>query len=198
MALKMSWLSQISWLSTRTETGTVYRIQNHCSQSRTGKWSCPVLHLQQCLNKLSHWADTNGFKFSSSKTVCIHFCRLRKLHPDPQLFLNGTPVPVVEETKFLGIIFDSKLSFLPHIRHLKDKCVKALNLLRILAPTSWGLKRMQAEHVVNGRTRLIPFCLCVASSAVECGLEDVVAGSTGCLLSCWSGSRNKQDYCQWI
>jgi len=22
-------------------------------------------HLQQCLNKLGHWADTNGFKFSS-------------------------------------------------------------------------------------------------------------------------------------
>ena len=30
-------------------------------------------HLQQCLNKLGHWTDTNGFKFSTSKTVCIHF-----------------------------------------------------------------------------------------------------------------------------
>jgi len=98
-------------------------------------------HLQQCLNKLSHWADTNGFKFSSSKTVCIHFCRLRKLLPDPQLFLNGEPVPVVEETKFLGIIFDPKLSSLPRIRHLKDKCVKALNLLRVLAHISWELTR---------------------------------------------------------
>jgi len=26
--------------------------------------------LQQCLNKLGHWTDTNGFKFSTSKTVC--------------------------------------------------------------------------------------------------------------------------------
>jgi len=89
-------------------------------------------HLQQCLSKLSHWADTNGFKFSSSKTVCIHFCRLHKLHPKPELFPNGTPIPVVKETKFLEIIFDSKLSFLPHIRHLKDICVKALNLLCVL------------------------------------------------------------------
>ena len=31
-------------------------------------------HLQQCLNKLYDWADTNGFKFSATKTVCIHFC----------------------------------------------------------------------------------------------------------------------------
>jgi len=35
-------------------------------------------HLQRCLNKLQEWADTNGFKFSESKTVCVHFCRVRK------------------------------------------------------------------------------------------------------------------------
>ena len=40
-------------------------------------------HLQRSLNMLSHWADTNGFKFSSSKTVCMHFCRLRSAHPNP-------------------------------------------------------------------------------------------------------------------
>jgi len=35
---------------------------------------------QRCLNKLQEWADTNGFKFSTAKTVCVHFCRLRKFH----------------------------------------------------------------------------------------------------------------------
>ena len=86
---------------------------------------------------LSHWADTNGFKFSSSKTVCMHFCRLRSAHPNPELTLNGTLIPVVEQTKFLGVIFDNKLTFLPHICYLKEKCVKALNLLRVVAHTSW-------------------------------------------------------------
>ena len=95
-------------------------------------------HIQQCLNKLSDWADTNGFKFSSSETVCMHFCRLHKLQQDPVLTLNGSPIPVVEETKFLGIIFHRKLSFLLHIRHLKEKCTKALNLLRDVAHTTWG------------------------------------------------------------
>ena len=95
-------------------------------------------HLQRCLNKLQDWADTNGFKFSTAKTVCMHFCRLRKLHPDPQLTLNGSLIPVVEEVKFLGMIFDRKLSFLPHLRSLKNKCSKALNLLRVVAHTSWG------------------------------------------------------------
>ena len=32
--------------------------------------------LQRCLNKLQNWADTNRFKFFTSKTVCMHFCVL--------------------------------------------------------------------------------------------------------------------------
>jgi len=80
-------------------------------------------HLQRYLNKLQNWADTNGFKFSTSKTVCMHFCCLRKLHPEPELLLNGTPIPVVEEVTFLGLIFVRKLSLLPHLRYLKNKCV---------------------------------------------------------------------------
>jgi len=57
----------------------------------------------------------------------MHFCRFHKLRQDPVLILNGSAIPVVEETKFLGIIFDRKLSFLPHIRHLKGKYTKALS-----------------------------------------------------------------------
>ena len=34
-----------------------------------------------------------------------------------------------------------KLSFIPHIKALKTKCLKALNLLRVLAHTDWGADR---------------------------------------------------------
>ena len=43
-----------------------------------------------------------------------------------------TPIPVVEESKFLGILFDRKPSFIPHIKYLKDKSLK------VLSHTSWG------------------------------------------------------------
>jgi len=97
--------------------------------------------LQQCLNKLQDWTNENGFKSSTSKTQCVHFCKLRKLHNDPVITLNGVPIPVVEEAKFLGVIFDKKLSFIPHIKALKNKCMKAINLLRVLANTDWGADR---------------------------------------------------------
>jgi len=110
-------------------------------------------HLQCSLNMLSHWADTNGFKFSSSKTVCMHFCRLRNAHPHPELTLNGTLIVVIEQTKFLEVIFDNKLTFIPHIRYLKEKCVKALNLLRVVARTSWGADQHTLLHLYRSLVR---------------------------------------------
>ena len=61
--------------------------------------------LQLNLYKIQKWATENGFKFSKSKTVCMHFCHLRKAYNDPILTLDETRIPVVEENK--GIVFDS-------------------------------------------------------------------------------------------
>ena len=67
----------------------------------------------------------------------MHFCHLQKAHNDPALTLEGTPFPVVEENKFLGVVFDRKHSFIPHIKQLKAKCQNALHLLRVIAHTDW-------------------------------------------------------------
>ena len=94
--------------------------------------------LQRVLNKLTKWADCNGFKFSKDKTCVVRFCNQRKLHPEPSLFLNNHLFPVVNEVKFLGLYFDNKLSFLTHIKYLKTKCPKAMNLFKIIAHQTWG------------------------------------------------------------
>ena len=44
-------------------------------------------HLQQCINRIEDWALKNGFKFSKSKTQCVHFCQKLKVHDDPELYL---------------------------------------------------------------------------------------------------------------
>ena len=97
--------------------------------------------LQQCLNKLQIWSDENGFKRSKSKTNVMQFCQLRKQHADPHLTLGGSVLPVVDETKFLGLLFDRKLTFIPHLNYLKAKCLKALNLLKVVGQTDWGADR---------------------------------------------------------
>ena len=93
--------------------------------------------LQQVLKNLSKWSSENGFKFSKTKTKCMYFCRSRKSHLDPELTLDGIQIEVVPEFNFLGLLFDSKLSFIPHI----NKCLKALNLLRVVSSMDWGADR---------------------------------------------------------
>ena len=120
--------------------GSLY-VDDFCMCYRSKSMRTIERHLQQCINRIEDWALHNGFKFSKSKTQCVHFCQLRKVHDDPELYLYGSLIPVVEDFKFLGIIFDRKLSFIPHIKYLKAKCLKALNLLKVLSHTNWGADR---------------------------------------------------------
>ena len=73
--------------------------------------------------------------------MCVHFCQLRKQHLDPQLYLNGTQIPIIGEAKFLGLLFDSKLSFIPHTTSLKSRCTNSLDLIKVLSNTTWGADR---------------------------------------------------------
>ena len=94
--------------------------------------------LQVCLRKIEEWCIENGFKFSPSKTVCVHFHNKRSILPEPDLYLNGNRIKVVGETKFLGVIFDQKLSFIPHLKSLKSRCMKALDIIKVVANQEWG------------------------------------------------------------
>ena len=79
--------------------------------------------------------------FPIRKLQFVHFCQLRKIHDDPELYLYGSLIPVVDDFNFLGLIFDRKLTFIPHIKYLKAKCLKALNFLKVLSHTNWGADR---------------------------------------------------------
>ena len=80
----------------------------------------------------------NSFKISKTKTQCMHFCQLRKIHNNPTLNLDGSEIPVVDQYKLLGIIFDKKLTFIPYIQYSKEKCSKTLKLLCVIAYKDWG------------------------------------------------------------
>ena len=60
------------------------------------------------------------------------------MHNDPLLKLEDAEIPVINEYKFLGVIFDRKLSFFSHIKYLKTKTTRSQQLLRVVAHTKWG------------------------------------------------------------
>ncbi|GFV03612.1 putative RNA-directed DNA polymerase from transposon X-element [Trichonephila clavipes] len=88
--------------------------------------------LQTAVNNIVKWCDNNGHSLSPSKSCCVHFCRKRGIHPDPEIRIRAVQIPVVPDVRFLGVIFDRRLTFLPHILQLRKRCEKSLNLLKVL------------------------------------------------------------------
>ena len=74
------------------------------------------------------------------KKLCINF-RLRGCHTPPYLRLDGKTLPYVDSVRFLRLIYDHRLNWREHLKFLKDKCFKILNMIRILSNTSWGADR---------------------------------------------------------
>lgn len=98
--------------------------------------------IQETLNQLQNWSGPkSGFKFSENKTKAMLFTRRRKNIFNPDLFLNGTKLGYSEQYKFLGIIFDHKLSWVSHIKTIKGKAIKSLNLIKMLSSHSFGSDR---------------------------------------------------------
>ncbi|GFW51839.1 putative RNA-directed DNA polymerase from transposon X-element [Trichonephila clavipes] len=103
--------------------------------------------LQTTVSRLVQWCDQNGHTISPSKSSCVHFCRKRNLHPDPSIHVGHIQIPVVSAVRFLGVIFDCKLTFLPHVLSLRKKCERSLNILKVLSNTLWGADRVSLLRV---------------------------------------------------
>ena len=98
--------------------------------------------MQLCVKSVQKWMSENGFKFSTSKTVCIHCHQQYGFFLDHNILLGKTPIKIVREAKFLCVIFDTKLTFKNHIQYLKTSCQKALDILRVVGRTDWGADRI--------------------------------------------------------
>ena len=92
--------------------------------------------IQPALNSLCSWGLKWGLSFSASKSKSLFFTRKRL--PANPLTIGEESIENVTSFKFLGITFDRSLCWKPHIEHLKIKCDKDLNMLRVISGKSWG------------------------------------------------------------
>ena len=88
------------------------------------------------LQLVSQWAHKWRMSFNpdpQKQAVEVLFSRKRSEIDHPVLLFNNIPVKKVNEHKHLGIILDSKLSFLPHIKAAISKTRKGIGLLKYLS-----------------------------------------------------------------
>ena len=109
--------------------------------------SSNLRHIQRILNlsinKIEKWASSVGFNFSVEKTKAILFYRDKRWlkNQNIDLVMFNSHIRFYTEVKFLGLYFDCHMNWKTHIKHTKAKALKALNLLKKLAHTSWGANR---------------------------------------------------------
>ena len=77
-------------------------------------------------------------KFLPQKLCVYIFATKMAYNLQPGLKLYGQLLPVEVKVKLLGVFSDRKLNFIPHIKYIKVKCRKALQLLRIISSKDWG------------------------------------------------------------
>ena len=94
--------------------------------------------LQNAVDVLHSWATKNGFVFSPTKTTAVHFCRNRRCTHEINIHIENSNITSSDSVKYLGMIFDNKLCWKPHIDNLKKNCMKKLNIIKKLANTTYG------------------------------------------------------------
>jgi len=100
--------------------------------------SCSIQQLlQNASNKLMSWSKSSGFRFSPTKTNLLIFNQKRKTQ-NISIKIGDHTILEQPKVKVLGVIFDSKASWTPHIQNLKNSTTPRLNMIKKLAHTLWG------------------------------------------------------------
>ena len=60
---------------------------------------------------------------------------------------------MTDEAKFLGLVFDRRLTCRAHVKYLKTVCDKALNVLRVVGHTDWGADKVVLLHLYHALVR---------------------------------------------
>jgi hypothetical protein len=62
-------------------------------------------------------------------------------------------IPNKDIVKFLGLHLDRKLSYTPHMKQLKIKCTKSLDILKCLSHQTWGSDRITLLRIYRALIR---------------------------------------------
>ena len=95
-----------------------------------------ALELNQDLHLISQWAYQWKMSFNPDPTkqaVQVVFTRKSKQIDHPKIYFNDIEVKTVNDHKHLGLILDSKLSFISHINEKIWKAHKGLGIIKSLS-----------------------------------------------------------------
>ena len=105
-------------------------------------------HLFCSYNVLSNLLDSFGLIIKHSKTEIFYFNRSHGLFNPPPLNLSSLGGPILrpkDSWRYLGFIFNRKLSFHKHINHYANKAILTAKCIKLLGNSLRGINLLQKQ-----------------------------------------------------
>lgn len=100
-------------------------------------------NVNEVLNIVNRWARRSKITLNNEKSEFMIVGKQYGNHP-PGIKIGNDKIKIVNEMRILGVIFDNKLTFLPHLKYLKEK----------VAELTYNLSRTIKDDKDSSRTLL--------------------------------------------
>ena len=109
--------------------------------------------MQESINRIAAWSRRWKMTLNETKTEAMLISAGNQAW-SPTLTLNGQPIKIVGEYKFLGVSIDKNLRFKKHAEKTRQKTRKRTNILRCMAGKAWGqvLETQRTLYLSYART----------------------------------------------
>ena len=104
---------------------------------------------QQHLQDISTWCNNKGLKLSRIKTTAVLFTNKRDNTLDRPITIEGEEVRHALSVVYLGVTFDSKLNWGPHILKKCDKATGQLHACKKAVGKLWGISPQGIKWLYN-------------------------------------------------
>jgi hypothetical protein len=110
--------------------------------------------IQRGLDSIAAWCKRWNIKINEGKTRAIYF--FRRNRPPDSLKLNGRNIPFVNSAKYLGVLFDKRMTWKLHIQMIEAKAFRSFirihslfKSVRLSANIKFTLHKAQISSVMT-------------------------------------------------
>jgi len=100
---------------------------------------------KRALQELTTWCALYKLRVSATKTTALLIKGKLDKNRLPILKIDTKNITYSSETRYLGLIIDDKMNFIPHARFLKNKVTNFIMSIKRITREKWGIKR----HIVG-------------------------------------------------
>jgi hypothetical protein len=121
-----------------------------------------LLEISSAVSAQWRWSERWNIEINEEKTRGIYFSRSRRT-PESHFTLNGTNIPFVNNVKYLGVIFDSKITWRLHIEMIEANAFRTF----IIVYSLFKSERLSANIKLTHHKALIRSVMTYTSPALK-------------------------------